>query len=237
MRLPKCRRRQPFLGEENKELEDKKRVEVIPDRLVRSRRVNQQNARIPISLLGSLRKNSLSQLHGSCQWRAEVLGSFEKTKEDLCLKDFFCILVAGTFSMSACATGKVVPDPSNITLEAAMKSVGEGLKQMKEAQGDIKTGLLPSEVTVTFNVTASASDNSKLALTVSTPQATQLPLSGSLTGDVSSAISAARGNVITIKFTNLLFAPQNQFLTTKTAKEIEEILKTLKGEGVTLFVK
>ena len=147
------------------------------------------------------------------------------------------ILVAASLSTSACATGKVVPEPSNITLEAAMKSVGEGLKQMKDAQGDIKTGLLPSEVTVTFNVTASASDNSKLAITVSTPQAAQLPVSGSLTGELSSAISAARGNVITIKFTNLLFAPEKQLLTMKTAKEIEEILKTLKGEGVTIYVK
>jgi|ERR1043165_2030123 len=67
--------------------------------------------------------------------------------------------------MSACATGKVVPEPSNISREAAMKSVGEGLKQMKEAQGDMKTGLLPSEVTVTFYVAAKASDSSNLAIT------------------------------------------------------------------------
>jgi len=146
------------------------------------------------------------------------------------------IVVAASLSMSACATGKVVPEPSNITLEAAMKSVGEGLKQMKDAQGDIKTGLLPSEVTVTFNVTASASDSSKLVITASTPQAPQLPVSGSLTGDLSSAISAARGNVVTIKFMNLLFAPKEQLLTIKTAKEIEEILKTLKAQGVTVYV-
>jgi hypothetical protein len=108
---------------------------------------------------------------------------------------------------------------------------------MKEAQGDIKTGLLPSEVMVTFNVTASASDNKKLAITASTPQAPQLPISGSLTGEMGSALSAARGNVITIKFTNLLFAPEKQLLTIKTAKEVEEILKALKNEGITVYIQ
>jgi len=150
---------------------------------------------------------------------------------------FLVLLVAASMSVSACATRQVVAKPSNITLEAAMKSVGEGLKQMKDAQGDIKTGLLPSEVMVTFNVTASASDNSKLAIAVSPTQAAQLPISGSLTGDLSSAISATRGNVITIKFTNLLFAPEKQLLTTKTAQELKQILKALKDEGVTLYIQ
>lgn len=145
------------------------------------------------------------------------------------------VIVLAGVSMSACATGKVVPDPSKITLQDAMKSVGEGLKQMKEAQGESKTGLLPSEVTVTFNVTASAADGSKLALAVSIPPLPQLPVSGSLTGDLTSAISAARGNVITIKFTNLLFAPEKLLLTTKTAAEIAQILETLKAAGITVY--
>jgi hypothetical protein len=143
------------------------------------------------------------------------------------------ILVAASLSMFACATGKVVPTPSDITLEAAMKSVGDGLRLMKEAQGEIKTGLLPSEVTITFNVTASASDSTKLAIAVSTPQ--QVPVSGSLTGDLSSAISAARGNVITIKFTNILFAPKDHLVTTKSATDINAILDVLKAQGVTIY--
>ena len=152
-------------------------------------------------------------------------------------KIIFGILMVGSLLLSACAATKVVPEPSDITLESAMKSVGEGLKQMKEAQGDIKTGLLPSEVIVTFNVTASASDNSKLAITASTPQAPPLPVSGSLTGEMGSAISAARGNVITIKFTNLLFAPEKLLLTTKTSAEVVEILKALKDEGITVYIQ
>ncbi len=141
-------------------------------------------------------------------------------------------------SMSACcATGKIVPEPSNITLEAAMKSVGEGLKQMKEAQGHIKTGLLPSEVTVTFNVTASATDNTKLAIAASTPQVPQIPVSGSVTADLSSAITANRGNAITIKFTNVLFAPTGQLLTTTSPEQIEKILKALADAGVIIYMK
>lgn len=147
------------------------------------------------------------------------------------------ILMATSLSMSACATGKIVPDPSNITLEAAMKSVGEGLKQMRDAEGGVKTGLLPSEVTVTFNVTASATDSKNLVIASSTTQAAQLPVSGSLTGDLSSAISVNRGNVITIKFTNLLFTPKELFLTTKSPEDIAKILKTLNAEGITIFLK
>jgi hypothetical protein len=147
-----------------------------------------------------------------------------------------CVLVLAAFSLSGCAAGQIVPKPSDITLQAAMKSVGQGLKEMKEAQGDIKTGLLPSEVIVTFNVTASATDSSKLAVSVSSPQMPQVPVSGSITGDASSAISAARGNVVTIKFTNLLFAPKDQLITMKAANEIETILKALEGQGITVYI-
>jgi hypothetical protein len=93
------------------------------------------------------------------------------------------------------------------------------------------------EVTVVFNVSASAGDSLKLAVSASTPQAIQLPVSAGLTGDLSSAISVARGNVVTVKFTNLLFAPQNQLLTMKSADEIGAILKTLKAQGVVVYLQ
>ena len=148
------------------------------------------------------------------------------------------ILVAASLSMSACcATGKIVPKPSEITLEAAMKSVGEGLKQMKTAEGDIKTGLLPSEVTITFNVTASATDDKSLHIAASTPQVPQIPVSGSVTADLSSAIAANRGNSVTIKFTNILFAPKDQLLTMKSPEEIKEILEALKDAGVIIYIR
>jgi len=149
------------------------------------------------------------------------------------------ILVAASLSMVAgCCGGTkwIVPEPSKITLEAAMKSVGEGLKQMKTAEGDIKTGLLPSEVTVSFNVTASATDSTKLAVAVGTPPAPQIPVSGSVTGDLSSAITASRGNTITIKFTNLLFAPKEQLITMKKTEDIEKILKVLREQGITVYL-
>ena len=141
-------------------------------------------------------------------------------------------------SMSACcATSKIVPEPSAITLEAAMKSVGEGLKQMKLAEGDIKTGLLPSEVTVSFNVTASATDSTKLLISASTVPAPQLPVSGGVTADLSSAITANRGNTITIRFTNVLFAPKDQLLTTKSAQEIEQILQGLADSNIIIYMR
>jgi len=150
------------------------------------------------------------------------------------------ILVAASLSMVAgCCGGTkwIVPEPSKITLEAAMKSVGEGLKQMKTAEGDIKTGLLPSEVTITFNVTASATDDKSLHIAASTPQVPQIPVSGSVTADLSSAIAANRGNSVTIKFTNILFAPKDQLLTMKSPEEIKEILEALKDAGVIIYIR
>jgi hypothetical protein len=147
------------------------------------------------------------------------------------------ILAAAVLSMPACCpTGKIMPEASEITLEAAMKSVGEGLKQMKIAQGDMKTGLLPSEVTVSFNIAASASDKKGLTIALGTPQGQQLPITGNISGNLESAITAARGNVITIKFTNLLYAPKEQLITMKSAEEIGSILKALKADGITVYM-
>jgi hypothetical protein len=145
------------------------------------------------------------------------------------------ILVVIGLSVLGCSTGKVVTKPSDITLESAMTSVGAGLKAMKEAEGGTRTGLVPSEVTVAFNVTVSASDSKKLAVSASTVPATPLPVSGGVTGELGTSVSAARGNVITIKFTNVLFADEKQLVAKKTSEDINKILTMLKEQGVILF--
>jgi hypothetical protein len=129
-------------------------------------------------------------------------------------------LLAVLLLIGGCSTDKVA-QPSNITLVNALHDVGAGLAALKAAEletvatntylqprygtNDFITGLFPSEVDVTFNVTAGAANSSQLCLDLnaSVPGA---PVSGGAAGTVASSSTAARGNQITLKFNSVLFA-------------------------------
>ncbi len=96
-------------------------------------------------------------------------------------------------------------EPSTITLEDALKSVGNGLKKLQRQ--DLKTGLIVSEVDVTFNITASSKDSSSGKIYVEAGASVAKTLEVTKVGaeaGFSSELSASRGNTITIKFRNLL---------------------------------
>jgi hypothetical protein len=57
------------------------------------------------------------------------------------------VFVILTLTLAGCCC-IVVPKPSSISLESAMQSVGTGLAQMRKAEGDLRTGLIPDEVEV-----------------------------------------------------------------------------------------
>jgi hypothetical protein len=135
--------------------------------------------------------------------------------------------------LSGCNTGQIVPEPGKITLEEAMTSVGKGLANMKAAEGGIRTGLSPSEVTVTFNISASATDTGKLYVEVGAP--TGSAITGKIGGEASTETKTSRGNQITIKFANLLFADENTLIQKKTGQEIKDLLKVLHEAGVDIY--
>ena len=98
------------------------------------------------------------------------------------MKKHLCVLVLTFGSIAVLLTGcasVVVPQPAKITIQEAMKQVGEGLKSMKEAQGGLRTGLVPDELEVTFNVTASGEQGGKLTLEA-TPIITMPNIGGKL---------------------------------------------------------
>ena len=133
------------------------------------------------------------------------------------------------------AAGGVVEHPSEVTLESALRSVGAGLYDMSVAQRDVTTGLLPAEVTVTFNVSVSATDSSKLVVDVAS-----LPVgggTGKVGGDIGSTTTAQRGNQITVKFTNLLYSTNGKLVFMKTPEDIGKLLKALKEAGVHVYVQ
>ncbi len=143
------------------------------------------------------------------------------------------VVAALAMALAGCATETIVSQPSRITLENALKSVGQGLYDMKEAQKDVKTGLIPSEVTVTFNITASGSDDGKLYVEVSSnPAGGGTAKAGAEYG---SKLSAQRGNQITVKFTNLLLADKERLVSVKKPEEIEALLKQLPKGDIEIY--
>ncbi len=146
------------------------------------------------------------------------------------LRSFFLLPLL----LTACSTQTVVPKPGAITLEEAMKSVAAGLVEMKAAEVGMKTGLIPSEVTVTFNISATATDQNKLVVEVGAPAGA--PVGGKIGGEAGSSATSQRGNQVTVKFSNILFAPDNTLLKYKTAEEIKELFDVLEKSGIQVYL-
>lgn len=99
-----------------------------------------------------------------------------------------------------------VAKPSEITLVEAMRQVGEGLAVMRQAQGDVKTGLFAESAEVTFKVAADAKNGGSLKLDLSPPVVSD---GIGLEGGVTAERSSSRSNTITVKFKNLLTVPKD----------------------------
>jgi len=136
---------------------------------------------------------------------------------------------------AGCQTAKKVADPKTITLEAALVSVGEGLSKMYDAKDPkYQFGMLPSEVTVAFNVKATGEDGGKLYVEASAKPVETVTI-GKIGGEIMSKQTGERGNTITIKMTNVLFAPKDTLLTMKSPEEIAQLLQTIRKDGISVF--
>lgn len=143
---------------------------------------------------------------------------------------------------SGCAT-ILEPQPGKITLEEALASVGRGLVELKNEQikanggKEFRSGLLPSEAEVTFNISASGEQSGKLFVEI-----TKTPVDSTLKkgSELGSSYTASRGNQITVKFRNIAFSK-----TTKLEDRViiegvtdpdllEKIVKALDKTGITL---
>lgn len=154
------------------------------------------------------------------------------------MKKPFKLVVMPVFAalmFTGCATNPVVDSSKSITFVQALHDVGQGLAEMKAAEletmrtnaslreqygkTDFVTGLFPSEVDVTFNVTASAANANQLSVDLSAA-APQSPVSGNIGGKISSSSSAARANQITIRFVSVLFAKTTTTTSTNGQKVV-----------------
>ena len=139
-------------------------------------------------------------------------------------------------SLTGCAS-YVVPNPSAITLENAMYSVGAGLREMRRGEGDLRTGLIPEEVEVTFNISASGDQGGKLYVEVSPIPLGVSPIQGKAGAELSAKYTAQRGNQITIRFKNLLFADpaKTQFRNSVETQKMFDLLSDPKNANTGPF--
>ncbi len=134
-------------------------------------------------------------------------------------------------ALISCASKQVVSEPSEITLENAVAAVVKALKQLQETEKDVGTGLIPSEVVLTFDITASGTDDQKLRLELTPPNAAQAATGSS---EATATSSASRGNKITITFSNLLLADEKTLIAKKKPEEIKALMGALKEDSSTL---
>ncbi|MFA5424007.1 MAG: hypothetical protein WC374_09145 [Phycisphaerae bacterium] len=144
------------------------------------------------------------------------------------------IIVLSVFVLAGCAVNQIVPEPAGVTFEDAMKQVADGINEMYDSgQGRPKTGLVPTEVTIDFNISVSGSDSGHLLVK---PVDNLQVVSGE--AGVESQIAAARGNKITIKFTNLfLNESKDSMIMTKSPEEIVKLLTILEKAGYTPVIR
>jgi len=139
----------------------------------------------------------------------------------------FAVLVGGCASITPADIAK----RDEVTVEAALNSVGCGIKRLYDGQRGLTTGLIPSEVEVRLALSASAKDSGQLTIDFSKPV-------GDTTGNlkagtgIEKSSEAALTNTITIKFVNVLTAPKDSLLHDQSPAQIRELITLLREEGV-----
>jgi hypothetical protein len=119
-------------------------------------------------------------------------------------------MVVPVFALvTGCATTK--PIPSDITLRDALLQVRDGIQLLQERQRDSKpAGLLISEVQVSFNITATAKDSTKLGLDLA-PVGIIKELPKAFF-ESTSEVGLTRSNQISFKFQNLFLANKDTLI-------------------------
>ena len=178
------------------------------------------------------------------------------------MKDEIKLIIVPMFTtllLTGCCSTNYVAKPSNITLVNALHDVGAGLAELKASElemvatntylherygtNDFITGIFPSEVDITFNVTAGASNSDQLTIDMNA-SAPGVPVSGGVSNTSGSSSTASRGNQITLKFMSALFTTTTTTTTatngTKVAVEekitdpttLGNFLNVIKKQGV-----
>lgn len=154
---------------------------------------------------------------------------------------YFRLLVIGSavtaaITSAGCASfsPKQVVEPSTITLENGLKSIGTGLAGMLKAGDGNKYGLVPAEIEVTFNLAAKADDAANLHIDLSKNIAGASNAS-TLGASKEEKSSGERGNTITIKFVNLLTLNKETLAQNKSPDDIKKLITVWVDSGMDIL--
>jgi hypothetical protein len=92
--------------------------------------------------------------------------------------------------------------------------------------------LVPTEVSVSFNLGVSAKDSSKLTLDFSRAFEAAVKKESKGRLDVETSSEGSRANVVTVKFVNLLALPESSIVQKKSAAEVGALIKALQDSGI-----
>jgi hypothetical protein len=126
------------------------------------------------------------------------------------MRETFALILA-TACLNACASYSPdqVARPTDITLEQALIDVVTGFRSAQAAEQGTRMGISVCQLTINFNVAASATKGGKLALdaTIKAPAPVNAGLTASAEQDVGS--TASRGNTVSLLLTSPTCLPPN----------------------------
>lgn len=112
----------------------------------------------------------------------------------------FIVMGCAPFFLAGCMATQDVARPSDITLENALVDTVDALAAAKARgrQKNTHMGFYGCSVTAVFNVTASATDSRKLALTASGPPVAIFPVTLGGSASTEATASGSRANTVTV---------------------------------------
>jgi len=141
------------------------------------------------------------------------------------------LTIATALLLSGCALFQKQPEVRELSFETAMTQLGKGLKALKTAEGDMTTGLIAADGSVTFNISASSKQDGNLKIDFARPVGEGVTTSTTIGGGVSSTATSQSGNTITLKFVNLLALPKDTLGGKGTLKEATGFFGLADGAG------
>lgn len=147
------------------------------------------------------------------------------------MKSLLPVALASLLCGCASITPAEIVGRNEVTVEAALHSVGCGIKRMYEGQRGLTTGLIPSEVEVRFSLSASAKESGQLTIDFSKPVSDAAGTLKSGAG-IEKSSEAALANTITIKFVNVLTASKDSLVHNQPPSQVRELITLLREEGV-----
>lgn len=135
------------------------------------------------------------------------------------------VLIASAFVVCGCST-TVERTENFITVGEGLRLVMEGLDSIADHDPAKINGLMPSEVTVSFHITAGQKDGASSSVQI-VPAGIigEIPAIG---GNWTTEFTESTGNVLTIKFRSIAFATDKELVSTEAPEDLTERYKKLR---------